>query len=131
MVMGIITNFSVEMLAKAVGGHNDLKNKLMGSALQESQVEKIYEDLTLGGFILTFICCMIVFRLFAEVENIASRISGAKGVGQLAQKASSPFIKSAYGGAKRGAKEIFKSTTKKAMNSAKNTAISVKNKLGL
>ena len=120
MVMGIITNFSVEMLAKAVGGHNDLKSKLTGSALKESEVEKIYEDLSLKGFILTFICCLIVFRLFAEIENLASRISGAKGVGQLAQKASSPFIKSTYNGAKRATSGFFKSTTKKAASKAKN-----------
>ena len=131
MVMGIITNFSLDMLERAVSGHSDLKGKLTGSALQESEVEQIYRDLSFKGFILTFLCCMIVFRLFAEIENLASRVSGAKGVGQLAQKASSPFIKSAYGGAKWGTKEIFKSTTRKAMNSAKNTAVSVKNKLGL
>ena len=102
MVIGVVTKFAVDMIATAIARQGDLKSKLTGSAvLQESDVEDIVKNIDVYTFVCVFLCCMIIFRLFTEIEQLAERVSGAGPVGQLSQKASTPFIRGAMAGGKK------------------------------
>ena len=97
MVLGFLIGFSVMVITKAMTGNDDLYNDLAANShFTKSQVEKIVETLSLKSFILTFVCCMMIFRLFTEIENIADAIVGQKSsVGNMAQTTSAPIVKGA------------------------------------
>lgn len=97
MVLGFLIGFSVMVITEAMTGNDDLYNDLAANSnFTKSQVEKIVETLSLKSFILTFVCCMMIFRLFTEIENIADAIVGQKSsVGNMAQTTSAPIVKGA------------------------------------
>ena len=123
MVLGFLIGFSVMVIANAMTGSEDLYNDLAANSnFTESQVEKIAETLSLKSFILTFVCCMMIFRLFTEIENIADAIVGQKSsVGKMAQTTSAPIVKGAMTVATAPISAIGKAAVQEAGSSIKNS----------
>ncbi|MBR5599575.1 MAG: hypothetical protein IKW39_05995, partial [Alphaproteobacteria bacterium] len=126
MIMGVVADFSVKMLERSIGGHTELMSKLTsGGVLQESEVADLYNQLSATAFILTIICCLILFKLFSEVESLAQSLSGAKGVGVLAQKSITPFARTTKGAALWLGTETAKSSLHKTSSTLKNSRLGV------
>ena len=83
VILGIIIDFSTAMIMSSVSAGNStgLAQKL-AKELHKPDVDEIYENITLAGFILMCVSCVVALKLFMDVENITEKVSGAAGVGK-------------------------------------------------
>lgn len=100
VMVGLIIRFTNSLLGQAVIGNNTVKEKLnSGENLNDADIELIVEVLDGPHFILMTFCCVISFKLFMEVEQIAQKISSTSSVGKLGQElgatATAPIVKGA------------------------------------
>lgn len=123
IVLGLLLGFSVRVLANAIDGGGNLEKYLTSNAmLTEADVERIVDNLSLKGFLLTFICCMMIFKLFAEIENIADTIVGQKSsVGKTAQAVGAPVVNGMKNAVTQPAAALGKAAAQEAGSSIKNS----------
>ncbi len=100
VMLGVVIKFTTSLLQQCTIGNIELAEKLnIGEPLSDSDVELIEDILDGPNFILVTFCCLISFKLFGEVEQIADKISSTSSVGKLGQQlgaaASAPVIKGA------------------------------------
>ncbi len=125
IMLGVVIKFTTSLLQQCTIGNAELSGMLnSGEPLSDSEVEMIEEVLDGPNFILVTFCCLIAFKLFGEVEQIADKISSTSSVGKLGQQlgaaASAPVIKGAKNlgaGAWHLGGDIRKETGKSIKNS--------------
>ena len=113
ILIGVVVCFAVKMLDNAVSANGDLSQTLESEIFEDKdEIAKFAQDLTLKGFLMTFLCSLIMFRFFSEIEQIVVKISGAKAVGNAGKNTATPFIRGAGKGAKKLATAPVKAATK-------------------
>lgn len=100
IILGVAIKFTTSLLQQCTIGNVELSEKLnMGEPLSDSDVKLIEDILDGPNFLLVTFCCLISFKLFGEVEQIADKISSTSSVGKLGQQlgaaATAPVIKGA------------------------------------
>lgn len=98
IMLGVIISFTTALLQQAVLGNDLVVEKLnSGQHLNDADVDLVVEVLDGAHFILMTFCCVISFKLFMEVEQIAGKVSSTSSVGKLGQEigaaASAPVVK--------------------------------------
>ena len=122
ILLGVTVSFALEMLSFAITGSGDLKATLESQVFEKvEQVEDLADSMQPGAFFLTFLCCLLMFRIFSEVEQTANTLSGAKPVGSTGKKAFTPFVRGAGKAAGKLVTEPIKATTKTASDSIINS----------
>lgn len=89
LTLGLVCDFSIKMLEQSVGGvegSSVMQNLTANAVIEDEQVKELVAAIDFKAVILTILCCFIIFKLFEEVEQLANRVSGAKSVGNTAQK---------------------------------------------
>lgn len=87
VMLGMILEFILEMITASFEGTEKLRTLLSkASPLNDSDSNKIAEEIESSSFILTTICCMVSFKLFMEIETITDKVSSSTSVGKLGQK---------------------------------------------
>jgi len=83
VMLGILMEFSVKMLEAAVAGGvgantaGSVLNLLdAGEIINESGAKEILENIDSGAFVLTVLCCMVIFQLFMQIEELADQVAG-------------------------------------------------------
>lgn len=101
VMLGIIINFTLSMIGVSLsgidGGTNitELLTNIGGKAPAKAETDEIRDALTLTGFVLLAISCMIAFKLFMSVEQVASKVAQAASVGKAGQKAGAEIMQKA------------------------------------
>lgn len=96
VLLNIILDFAVKMIEESLlslakdaleatitGG---LYALLDAGPVTEASVNYLVEQLTLKGFILMSLSCLIAFKLCMDTEGIVKKISGTQAIGSAAQK---------------------------------------------
>ncbi len=125
IVLGLAMNLSIRMLEKAIGGNGDTMKYLTGNAvLTIPQVDRLVNNLSPKGFILTSLCCMLIFRVFTEIEATVDGISGQSGsVGKTGQKMGAEAMKAVAQPAKTVGQHLAKGVAKTAKDDFKKTRL--------
>ena len=93
VMLGMILEFILEMIMASFEGTEELRTLLSkDTPLNDSDSDKIAEEIKISSFILTSICCMVSFKLFMEIETITDKVSSSTSVGKLAQKTSGQAV---------------------------------------
>ncbi len=106
MMLGMVTGIVLNMLDVTLsGGSGFIRQLLNGFSPDEDQVEDFAEDLADDGvlkmFVLITMCCTIAFKLFGQVEDLASKVSGTKATGSAGKKTGQTLAKPAIAVAKQ------------------------------
>ena len=132
MALGMVASFSVKILEKAIAGNSKIMGELTSNAiLTEAQVEQLCDHMAeqgvAVGLVLTFICSLIIFKLFTEIEGIAEKVSGTSAVGSKggAQATTAPFMSGAVRGSKKLAWGATKSALRKSASDVANSGTGV------
>lgn len=125
IILGLVMNLSIRMLERAIGGQSGVMEYLTGNnVLSESNVKSLVKNLSPNGFILTSLCCMLIFRVFTEIEATVDSISAQKGsVGKAGQKVGGAVVGGQIKGAKKVAGHLAKSTGKAVKDSFMGTKV--------
>ena len=111
ILLGVVINFSVEMLSNAISGNGNLKEVLEGTIFEsKEQIENLANTIPSGGILLTFLCSLLTFRIFSEVEQNVDKLSGASPVGNTAKNTVTPFVRGATNASKKLVTEPMKAT---------------------
>ncbi len=89
VMMGVLLTFTMEMIMEAAGGSDELiaKHEIQsGKQFTKSDADALVKNLDIASFLLTTIACMVAFKLFKELEQLADTVSGSSSVGKLGQK---------------------------------------------
>lgn len=116
ILLGVVVNFSVELLARAISRNGELKSTLQSQVFEsKEQIEDtLLSNIPEGAFFLTFLCSLLMFRIFSEVEQTSDKVSGAKSVGNMAKTTPTPFMRGAKNASLKLAGEPIKATVKTA-----------------
>ncbi len=88
VMLGVLLTFTTKMIDMSVTGNSEMEGKLTEKIiLNKADIEAIVKNLSVMSFILTTICCMVAFKLFMEIEELADNVSSAKSVGKLGKQA--------------------------------------------
>ena len=106
MMLGMVTGIVLNMLDVTLsGGSGFIRRLLNGFSPDEDQVEDFADDLADDGvlkmFVLITMCCTIAFKLFGQVEDLASKVSGTNAAGSAGKKAGQTLAKPAIAVAKQ------------------------------
>ena len=89
VMMGILLDFMIKMVDESLGGTVEIISKspkMTGEQLSVDAAEDLLDQLETSSFILTTVCCMIGFKLFMELDQLAEKVSGASSVGKEGSK---------------------------------------------
>ena len=89
VMMGILLDFMIKMVDESLGGAVEIISKspkMTGEQLSVDAAEDLLDQLETSSFILTTVCCMIGFKLFMELDQLAEKVSGASSVGKEGSK---------------------------------------------
>ena len=89
VMMGILLDFMIKMIDKSLGGAMEIINKnpnMTGKQLSVNAAEDLLDKLETSSFILTTVCCMVGFKLFMELEQLAEKVSSTSSVGKEGSK---------------------------------------------
>ncbi len=125
IMVGVTIKFTISLLKQATIGNAEVAKFLQsGQPLNDADLTAISDALDGPNFILVTFCCVISFKLFMEVEQIAGKISSTSSVGKVGQElgaaAAAPAIKggkSLGSGAWHLAGDVRRETGKRIKNS--------------
>lgn len=113
-MLGIIISFTIQMINQSLSGLNsgtnvaEMLKSIGGKVPDQADTDALNDALTLAGFVLLVLACMISFKLFMSVEQVADKVSHTSSVGKLGQETG----KKALSTAKNIATEPVKQTGK-------------------
>ena len=98
IILGIVINFTISMIQHAIAGLVAQKIELFlaSTVLSKAQVDQIAAELTLTAFVMLALCCIIAFKLFLSVGQIADKVSSTSSVGKAAVQTAAQVAKTAY-----------------------------------
>lgn len=127
IVLGLVMNLSIRMLEAAIGGQGDEMKYLTGNnVLTLPQVDSLAENLSPKGFVLTSLCCMLIFRIFTEIETTVDSLSEGGSVGKTGQKVGAEGMASALNASNAITKHVGKGVGKATGDGLKKTKIGQK-----
>ncbi len=86
IIFGLVIQFIFKTIDVVIGGSQHLQSLLRDGLRDEAHAKKIAEDIDLETFLLATIFCLISFRLFMKIEDLAHRVSSTSSVGKLGQE---------------------------------------------
>lgn len=110
VMLGIIIQFTGEMITRSISGINNGTNiaeileKVGGKVPDDSDIQTLKDALSFIGFIILVLACMITFKLFTSVEQVADKVSLTSSVGKMGQEAASKVADKAQGLVKQAIK---------------------------
>lgn len=98
IILGIVVNFTISMIQHAMIGLVAQKVELFISAtvMTKAQIDQLAAELTLTAFVMLALCCIIAFKLFLSVGQIADKVSSTSSVGHAAVQTAAQVAKTAY-----------------------------------
>lgn len=115
VMLSVVIQLTIEVMTEAVsaGAENSnltdlLFTNVAGHVLNQSEVDLVAESMSLIGFILLAICCIVAMKLFMDVEDITDKLSnaGMKGKGSAMQKMATQYTGKAAHAVGHTAKEV-------------------------
>ena len=108
VMMGVLLTFTMEMIMEAAGGSDELiaeHNIQAGKQFTEADASALVENLDVSSFLLTTIACMVAFKLFMELEQLADKVSSTSSIGKLGKQSGALAHQFASAPIKKGLRE--------------------------
>lgn len=98
VILGIVIKFTISMIKHAMAGLIAQKVELFmaSTVLDKAQIDQLAAELTLTAFVMLALCCIIAFKLFLSVGQIADKVSSTQSVGKAAVQTAAQVAKTAY-----------------------------------
>lgn len=100
-MLGLIISFTLQMINHSISGINsgtnvsEMLKSIGGKVPDKADTDALNDALTLAGFVLLVLACMISFKLFMSVEQIADKVSQTSSVGKLGQETGGKIMNAA------------------------------------